>query len=250
MIWLKGKEEIAKMRKAGRLTGETLNALEKIVKPGITTREVSDYAESFIRKHNGIPSFKNYGGFPAAACVSVNDTVVHGIPDDTKLGEGDIVSIDVGAIVEGFHGDAARTFAVGEISQEALKLVEVTKQCFFEGIKYAKPGFRIGDIGAAVQSHAESFGYGVVRSLVGHGVGSQLHEEPDVPNFGKPGKGVRICAGMTLAIEPMINAGGHGVYVLDDGWTVKTRDGSLSAHYENTVAVTDDGLEILTLVEN
>ena len=250
MIWLKSKEEIAKMRKAGRLTGETLNAVEAVIRPGITTKEISDFVDGFITGHGGIPSFKGYGGFPAAACVSKNDIVVHGIPDNTKLQEGDIVSIDVGAIVEGYHGDAARTFAVGTITADAAKLIEVTKQSFFEGIKFAQPGNRIGDISSAVQTYAESFGYGVVRSLVGHGVGRELHEEPDVPNFGKQGKGARLAVGMTLAIEPMINAGGYGVCVQDDGWTVRTKDGSLSAHYENTVAITENGLEILTLPEN
>ncbi len=250
MIWLKSKEEIAKMRKAGRLTGETLSAVKAVIKPGVTTKEISDFVDDFITKHGGVPSFKGYGGFPAAACVSLNETVVHGIPDNTKLREGDIVSIDVGAIADGFHGDAARTFAVGEITPEAEKLIKVTKQSFFEGIKFAQPGYRIGDISSAVQNYAESFGYGVVRSLVGHGVGRELHEKPDVPNFGRAGKGARLAVGMTLAIEPMINAGGYGVYVLDDGWTVKTKDGSLSAHYENSVAITDNGLEILTLPEN
>ena len=250
MIWLKSNAEIAKMRKAGRLTGETLNAVEAVIRPGVTTKEISDFVDDFITKHGGIPSFKGYGGFPAAACVSVNDTVVHGIPDNTKIREGDIVSVDVGAIIEGYHGDAARTFAVGAITPEAAKLIEVTKQSFFEGIKFAQPGYRIGDISSAVQTYAESFGYGVVRSLVGHGVGRELHEEPDVPNFGRPGKGARLAVGMTLAIEPMINAGTYKVNVLDDGWTVKTNDGSLSAHYENSVAITDNGLEILTLVEN
>ena len=250
MIWLKSNAEIAKMRKAGRLTGETLNAVEAVIRPGVTTKEISDFVDDFITKHGGIPSFKGYGGFPAAACVSVNDTVVHGIPDNTKVDEGDIVSVDVGAIIEGYHGDAARTFAVGTISPEAAKLIEVTKQSFFEGIKFAQPGYRIGDISSAVQTYAESFGYGVVRSLVGHGVGRELHEEPDVPNFGRPGKGARLAVGMTLAIEPMINAGTYKVNVLDDGWTVKTNDGSLSAHYENSVAITDNGLEILTLADN
>ena len=250
MIWLKSNAEIAKMRKAGRLTGETLNAVEAVIRPGVPTKEISDFVDDFITKHGGIPSFKGYGGFPAAACVSVNDTVVHGIPDNTKVDEGDIVSVDVGAIIEGYHGDAARTFAVGTISPEAAKLIEVTKQSFFEGIKFAQPGYRIGDISSAVQTYAESFGYGVVRSLVGHGVGRELHEEPDVPNFGRPGKGARLAVGMTLAIEPMINAGTYKVNVLDDGWTVKTNDGSLSAHYENSVAITDNGLEILTLADN
>lgn len=248
MIWIKGPREIELMRKAGQLTGEALSAVEAIIKPGVTTKLIDAFIEDYIRSREGTPSFKNYRGFPASACVSPNDTVVHGIPSGTKLSEGDTVSVDVGVMLGGFHGDAARTFAVGKISAQAQKLIDVTKQCFFEGIRFARDGMRLGDISSAIQNHAEAHGYGVVRSLVGHGIGAQLHEEPDVPNFGTAGKGIRLKAGMTLAIEPMINAGTYEISILDDGWTVKTCDGSLSAHYENTIVVTDDEPEILTLV--
>lgn len=249
MVSLKSKHDIEIMREACKITGMTLNEIEKIIKPGITTKEINDFAEKFILSHGGKPSFKNYRGFPAAACVSVNDVVVHGIPNNLKLQEGDIVSVDIGVFKNGFHGDAARTFAVGNISDEARKLIEVTRECFFKGIEKALPGGRLGDVSSAIQSHAESHGYGVVRSLVGHGIGEQLHEDPDVPNFGTEGKGMRLRSGMTIAIEPMINLGTYKVFMEDDGWTIRTADNKISAHYENTIAILDEGVEILTLVD-
>ena len=249
MVSLKSKTDIEVMREACRITGMTLEFIGEMIKPGITTREISNAAEKFILSHGGKPSFKNYRGFPAAACVSINDVVVHGIPNNVKLREGDIVSVDIGVLKNGFHGDAARTFAVGDISDEAKKLIEVTRECFFKGIEKAVPGNRIGDISSAVQEHAEGHGYGVVRSLVGHGIGESLHEDPDVPNFGVAGKGLRLRSGMTLAVEPMINLGTYKVYQEDDGWTIRTADNKLSAHYENTIAILDSGVEILTLVD-
>ncbi len=249
MVSLKSKADIEVMREACKIVGETLNFIGEMIKPGITTKEISDAAEKFILSHGGKPSFKNYRGFPAAACVSVNDVVVHGIPNNLKLREGDIVSVDIGVLKNGFHGDAARTFAVGDISDEAKKLIEVTRECFFKGIEKAVPGNRIGDVSSAIQKHAEGHGYGVVRSLVGHGIGENLHEDPDVPNFGTQGKGLRLRSGMTLAIEPMINFGTYKVYQEDDGWTIRTADNKLSAHYENTIAILDSGVEVLTLVE-
>lgn len=249
MIWIKGEREIEAMRVAGRLTAETLELLAENIKPGISTNELDRIAEKFIAKEGAKASFKNYRGFPKSICASVNSVVVHGIPDDkTILEDGDIISIDCGVCYGGFHGDAARTFAVGKISDEAAKLIKTTEKCFFEGLKYAAVDGRLGDISSAVQKTAENEGYGVVRDLVGHGVGASLHEDPDVPNFGTAGRGIRLKRGMTLAIEPMINAGTHKVTVMDDGWTVKTGDGKLSAHYENTIVITGNGPEILTLV--
>lgn len=249
MIWLKSDKEIELMRESGRLTGLALRAIGEIIRPGLTTREIDAFAEEFIKSHGAVPSFKDYRGYPAAVCTSVNDVIVHGIPDNTKLCEGDIISVDIGVYKNGFHGDAARTFPVGKISDEAQRLIDVTKQCFFEGVKFAKDGQRLGDIGAAVQSYAESNGYGVVRSLVGHGIGRQMHEDPDVPNFGRAGHGLRLRKGMTIAIEPMINQGTYEVTCADDGWTISTKDGKLAAHYENTVAILDGKTEILTLVD-
>ena len=249
MVWLKSKAEIDLMRVAGRLTEQTLNAVRDIIKPGITTKEIDAFAEEFILRHGGKPSFKNYNGYPASVCTSLNDVVVHGIPGGTKLCAGDIISVDIGVLKDGFHGDAARTFAVGNISDEAKRLIEVTERCFFEGIKFAKDGARLGDIGSAIQDLAESNGYGVVRKLVGHGIGTKMHEDPDVPNFGRAGHGMRLRAGMTIAVEPMINMGTYDVYMESDGWTVRTKDGKLSAHYENTIAVTDGEPEILTLTD-
>ena len=249
MISLKSKTDIDVMREACKITGMTLSYIEGLIKPGITTKEISNKAEEFILSHGGKPSFKNYRGFPAAACVSVNDVVVHGIPNNLKLREGDIVSVDIGVFKNGYHGDAARTFAVGDISDEAKKLIDVTKECFFKGIEKALPGNRLGDVSSAIQKHAESHGYGVVRSLVGHGIGENLHEDPDVPNFGTEGKGVRLRSGMTIAIEPMINFGTYKIFQEEDGWTIRTADGKLSAHYENTIAILDSGVEILTLVD-
>ncbi|MBO4897022.1 MAG: type I methionyl aminopeptidase [Clostridia bacterium] len=249
MVWLKSKHEIDLMRVSGKLTEQTLNAVRDIIKPGITTKEIDAFAEDFILQHGGKPSFKNYNGYPASVCASVNDVVVHGIPGNTKLCEGDIISVDIGVLKDGFHGDAARTFAVGSISDEAKRLIEVTEKCFFEGIKFAKDGQRLGDIGSAIQDLAESNGYGVVRKLVGHGIGTKMHEDPDVPNFGRAGHGMRLRSGMTIAVEPMINMGTYDVFMESDGWTVRTKDGKLSAHYENTIAITDGEPEILTLTD-
>ncbi len=237
------------MREAGRITKNALIVGGKLVRPGITTAEIDAAIERYIRSEGAKPSFKGYAGFPASACISVNDEVIHGIPGKRKIHDGDIVSIDVGAIHEGYHGDCAATFMAGTVSAEAKALIEVTRQCFYEGIKYARVGYRISDISHAVQVYAEKHGYSVVRSYVGHGVGAQLHESPEVPNFGAPGRGARLVAGMTIAVEPMINIGTFDVRVLDNEWTVVTEDGSLSAHYENTILITDGDPEILTAGE-
>lgn len=249
MIVLKTTKDLEAMAKSGLIVAKALEAAEEAVKPGMTTAQLNRIVEKVIVGEGAKPSFKGYRGFPACCCISPNNVVVHGIPSDKKvLQEGDIVSIDVGAFFEGFHGDAARTLAVGKISDEAKRLIEVTRECFFEGMKMAVDGNRVGDIGFAVQSHAEKNGYSVVRELVGHGVGRDLHEAPDVPNFGTQGRGVRLTKGMVIAIEPMINIGAKEVsFSKADGWTVTTKDGSLSAHYENTVAITEAGPRILTL---
>ena len=248
MITIKSRTEIEKMREAGKITGDALKLIEKHIKPGVSTAYLDKIAYDFIVSKGAKPSFLNYNGFPGSICASPNDWVVHGIPNkDVILQEGDIISIDMGACKNGYHGDAARTYAVGKISEEAQRLIDVTKQSFFEGIKYAVHGAKLGDVSAAIQEYVESHGYSVVRDLVGHGIGKNLHEDPNVPNFGHKGKGVRLASGMTLAIEPMVNAGGYEVCVLDDDWTVVTEDGTLSAHYENTILVKQDECEILTL---
>ncbi len=248
MISIKSSKQIEKMRESCKLTKELFLILEDKIKPGISTKELDTVAYNFYKKHGAIPNFLNYNGYPATICASVNDEVVHGIPSLKKiLREGDIVSIDMGCILDGWHSDAARTFAVGKISDEAQKLIDNTKQSFFEGIKVIKHGVKLGDVSHTIQTFLEERGYGVVRDLVGHGIGQALHESPEVPNFGKAGHGVRLAAGMTLAIEPMVNSGTYRVNVLDDDWTVVTADGSLSAHYENTVLITREGCEILTL---
>ena len=248
MITIKSKSEIEKMREACRITGDVLKHLEEHIKPGVSTEQLDKIARTFIKSKGATPSFLDYNGFPKSICASVNDRVVHGIPDKgTVLREGDIISVDVGAYKNGYHGDAARTFAVGKISSEAQRLIDVTKQSFFEGIKYAVHGAKLGDVSAAIQEYVEAHGYSVVRDLVGHGIGKNLHEDPSVPNFGTKGRGVRLAAGMTLAIEPMVNEGEYDVAVLDDDWTVVTEDGSLSAHYENTILITKNECEILTL---
>ena len=247
MIWVKDSQDIEAMRQSGRITASLLTYLEKQIEPGISTWELNDMAELYINKNGGRAAFKNYHGFPKSICTSVNSVVVHGIPGNEILHEGDIISIDVGVCLDGYYSDAARTFPVGKISQEAQKLIDTAKACFFAGLENALDGNRIGDISAAVQSVAEAENYGVVRELVGHGIGRALHEDPDVPNFGTAGRGVRLRTGMTIAIEPMICAGSHKVEVMDDGWTIKTCDGSLAAHYENTVAITDTAAEILTI---
>ncbi|MDE6397746.1 MAG: type I methionyl aminopeptidase [Clostridiales bacterium] len=248
MITVKKPNEINKMRVAGRLTGEALAVAEEAIKPGVTTEQINRVIHEFITAHDAIPSFLGYHGYPASACVSVNDVVVHGIPGGYVLREGDIVSVDVGVIKDGWQGDAARTFAVGKISADAQRLIDVTRQCFFEGIKEARAGKRLGDLSHAVQKHAESFGYGVVREMVGHGIGRNMHEDPSVPNYGTAGTGVLLKSGYTLAVEPMINAGTFKIKFDADGWTTRTADGSLSAHYENTIVVRDGEPEILTLI--
>lgn len=248
MITIKSKSEIEKMRAACRITGETLELIEKHIRPGVSTDRLDKIARDYIVSKGATPSCLHYEGYPKSICTSVNDEVVHGIPGKSKvLSEGDIVSVDLCAGKDGYIGDAARTFAVGKISSEAQRLIDVTKASFFEGIKYAVHGARLGDVSHAIQEYVESNGFSVVRDLVGHGIGREMHEDPTVPNFGRAGRGVRLAAGMTLAIEPMVNAGDWEVGVLDDGWTVVTKDGSLAAHYENTVLITRSGCEILTL---
>ena len=237
------------MRKAGHITALALKAAEAVIRPGVTTLEIDHAVRKAIADAGAKPSFLGYGGFPASACVSINEEVIHGIPSNRKVHEGDIVKIDVGAFIDGFHGDSARTFPVGKISDEAQKLIDVTRQSFYEGIKYARVGYRVSDISHAIQEYAERHGYGVVRQYVGHGIGAKLHEDPEVPNFGQPGHGPRLLPGMTLAIEPMINAGTHEVDVLKDQWTVVTRDKSLSAHYEHTILITNGAPELLTFCE-
>jgi methionine aminopeptidase, type I len=247
MIIIKSSREIELMRHAGQVAAEALALGGEQVKPGVTTKHINDVMERFIRSKGGKPSFKGYGGFPAAACISVNQQVIHGIPSNrTVIADGDIVSIDVGVLLNGYHGDTAATFGAGEISAQAQKLIDVTRQSFFEGIKYAVDGYRLGDVGHAVCEYAMRNGFSVVEEYVGHGVGTQLHEEPNVPNYGVQGKGKRLQNGMTIAIEPMINEGAKGVKTLKDGWTVVTLDGKLSAHYENTIAITDSEPLILT----
>ena len=247
-VSIKSEREIELMRESGRILSVVHTELAKMIKPGISTLDIDKCCYEVIRDFNCIPSFLNYQGYPASVCVSVNDEVVHGIPNKNRiLKDGDLVSLDAGVIYKGYHSDAARTVAVGEVNAEWKRLMEVTKQSFFEGIKYAKPGYRIGDISGAIQDYAESFGYSLVRDLVGHGVGRGLHEDPQVPNFRTKRKGIRLEPGMTLAIEPMVNMGHYDVNWLDDGWTVVTADGSPSAHYENTILITDGEPELLTI---
>lgn len=248
MITIKSRSEIEKMRVACKITGDALKLLEKHIKPGISTAQLDKIAYDFIKSQGAEPNFLHYNGYPASICASVNDMVVHGIPDKhIVLKEGDIISIDMGAVKDGYNGDAARTYPVGKVSDEAQKLIEVTKQSFFEGVRHATHGAKLGDMSSAIQEYVESHGYSVVRDLVGHGIGRQLHEDPSVPNYGRKGHGVRLCEGMTLAVEPMVNMGDYKVAVLDDDWTVVTQDGSLSAHYENTILITKGECEILTL---
>lgn len=236
------------MRESGKLTGELFRILEEKVKPGVSTKELDNIAYNFYKKHGATPNFLNYGGFPGTICASINDQLIHGIPSKKViLKDGDIISIDMGCILDGWHSDAARTFGVGNISEEAKRLIDATKESFFVGTEKIKHGAKLGDASAAIQEYLEDRGYGVVRDFVGHGIGRELHEEPEVRNYGKPGRGLRLAAGMALAIEPMVTAGDYHVGVLDDEWTVVTLDGSLAAHYENTVIVTKEGCEILTL---
>ena len=247
MIQIKNPEQIVIMKEAGRITAEALLIAQENIKEGVSTWQIDKLLREHIEKSGARPSFLNYGGFPASACISINDEVIHGIPSKKRiLKEGDIVKVDVGAFYTGFHGDSARTFPVGKVSDEAKKLIEVTEQSFFEAIKMLRVGNRIGDVGHAVDSYVKQYGFSTVKKYIGHGVGRELHEQPDVPNFGTPGRGVRICTGMVVAIEPMINVGSDAVRELGDGWTVKTADGKLSAHYENTVAVLPDDVLILT----
>ena len=237
------------MRKACQITARARALAGEMVKPGVTTGEIDKAVHDFIVSQGATPSFLGYGGFPASACISLNDVVIHGIPGKQVIQAGDIVSVDVGAYFGGFHGDCAATFICGETDPESKRLVEVTRQSFFEGLKFAKRGFRVSDISHAVQSYVEQNGFSVVRSFVGHGVGENLHEEPEVPNFGKPGRGPRLIPGMTIAIEPMVNIGSYEVHVMPDRWTTKTVDGTRAAHYENTVLITDGEPEILTVAE-
>lgn len=246
MITIKSHAEVENMRKAGRIVSDTFSKLKKALRVGITTKEMDAIAYDYIKSQNAIPSFLGYNGFPASICTSINNQVIHGIPCGTKLQRGDIISIDIGAKYNGFHADSAKTFAVGEISKEAEKLINVTRQSFYEGIEFANRDNRLTDISSAIQTYVESNGFSVVRDYTGHGIGSKLHEDPSILNYGRPGRGVRLLSGMTLAIEPMVNAGGHDVYVEDDDWTVCTNDGKLSAHYEHTILITNGKCEILT----
>ena len=246
MIIIKSKKEIELMREAGKIVAETHEIIKEAIVPGISTLELDKIAEENIRKYNAVPSFKGYHGYPGSICASINEEVVHGIPGSKIIKEGDIISIDIGACYKGYHADAAKTHAVGIISEEDRKLIEVTKESFYEGLKFAKLGCRLSDISHAIQTHVEKNNFSVVRDLVGHGVGKQLHEDPQIPNYGSPGKGPKLKEGMVLAIEPMVNAGKFHVKMLGDGWTIVTIDSKKSAHYEHTIAITEDGPLILT----
>ena len=250
MIQLKNPDQIKIMKEAGRITGEALLVARDHVRPGISTYELDRLVRESIEKAGAKPSFLGYGGFPGSACISINDEVIHGIPSKKRfLEEGDVVKIDVGAFYKGFHGDSARTIPVGRVSDEAQKLIDVTRASFFAGIDQLKVGGRLGDVGAAIDGLVVANGFSTVKRYIGHGIGRELHESPDVPNYGTPGRGTRLCAGLVIAIEPMVNIGTETVRELSDGWTVKTADGSLSAHYENTVALTGDGIINLTQIE-
>ena len=247
MVVLKTRRELEVMREACRISAGALDLIGRAVEPGVTTAELDRIAEQYILKEGGTPNFKNYQGYPATACISINHEVIHGIPNKKRvLKTGDIVSVDLGAKFGGYNGDNAATFAVGDISPDAKRLIDTTRQSLYEGIKMARAGGRIGDISATIQQYVEARGYSVVRDFVGHGIGTNLHEAPEVPNFGTLGRGVRLLPGMTIAIEPMVNAGGSQVKVMPDGWTVLTKDGSLSAHFEHTVAITAEGPQIMT----
>ena len=251
LISIKSPNEIRLMRRAGRVTAQARALAGSMVRPGVSTLEIDHAVRKFIESQGGTPSFLNYAGYPGSACISVNDVVIHGIPSrHTVLREGDIVSVDVGACIDGFHGDCAATYACGRISDEARRLIEVTQQSFWEGIQFARVGYRVSDISHAVQAYVEPFGYSLVRDYVGHGVGAKLHEPPEVPNFGPAGHGPRLMAGMTLAVEPMVNQGTWEIQVMKDGWTVKTADGKLAAHYENSILITDGDPEVLTVTED
>ena len=246
MITLKSPHEIELMRRAGKITAAARALAGEMVRPGVTTQEIDRAVEHFIRKQGAVPSFLHYNGYPASACISVNDEIIHGIPGKRVLQEGDIVSVDVGAFIGGFHGDCAGTYPCGQVSDEALRLIRVTQQSFFEGLKFAREGYRLSDISAAVQTYVEANGFSVVREYVGHGIGRNMHEAPEVPNYGKPGHGPRLLRGMTLAVEPMVNAGTAAIRQMSDGWTVKTADGKYAAHYENTILITAGDPELLT----
>ena len=246
MITLKSPHEIELMRRAGKITAAARAVARDMVKPGVTTAQIDKAVFQFIKEQGAIPSFLHYNGYPASVCVSVNDEIIHGIPGKRVLQEGDIVSVDVGAFIGGFHGDCAGTYPCGQVSDEALRLIRVTQQSFFEGMKYAREGYRLSDISAAVQAYVEANGFSVVREYVGHGVGRQMHEAPEVPNYGKPGHGPRLLRGMTIAVEPMVNAGTAAIRQMPDGWTVRTADGKNAAHYENTVLITAGEPELLT----
>ena len=247
MITIKTAADLALMDEAGRVVEDTLRLLAGIAAVGMTTEELDREAEAFIRSRGAEPSFLGYNGYPKSICTSVNEQVVHGIPGKYRLKDGDILSVDVGAYLNGFHGDAARTLLIGNVPEQVQELVRVTRECFYEGLRYARPGYRIGDIGAAIQAHAEAHGYGVVREMIGHGIGHRMHEEPDVPNYGRAGHGPRLQPGMTIAIEPMINLGTARILQKPDGWTVVAADGKPSAHYENTVSITEEEPRLLTL---
>ena len=247
MVYIKSSSEVEKMRKAGQIVSRTFDALESHIKAGVTTKELDTIAREFILSQGAKPSFLNYNGFPASICASVNNVVIHGIPSsEQKLSDGDIISLDIGAFIDGHHGDACRTCPVGNISNEAQKLIDVTRQSFFEGIRYARHGERLFSVSAAIQEYVEKNGFSIVRNYCGHGIGKNLHEDPEVPNYGKAGHGIRLIKGMTLAIEPMVNQGGYAINTLRDGWTVVTADGKLAAHYENTILITDGEPELLT----
>ena len=246
MITLKSPHEIELMRRAGKITAAARAVARDMVKPGVTTAQINKAVFQFIKEQGAIPSFLHYNGYPASVCVSVNDEIIHGIPGKRVLQEGDIVSVDVGAFIGGFHGDCAGTYPCGQVSDEALRLIRVTQQSFFEGIKYAREGYRLSDISAAVQAYVEANGFSVVREYVGHGIGRQMHEAPEVPNYGKPGHGPRLLRGMTIAVEPMVNGGTAAIKQMPDGWTVRTADGKNAAHYENTVLITAGEPELLT----
>ena len=250
MVVLKTSKELSDMKLSCKISAQALRLAGQLIKPGVSTAYVDKMLHEFILAQGAKPTFLHYGGFPAACCISVNDEVIHGIPSDRIIQEGDIVSVDVGARYRGFNGDCAGTFPCGKCSDEALRLIRITRQSFFEGIQFARVGYRISDIGHAVQEYAESYGYSLVREYVGHGVGASLHEAPEIPNYGKPGHGPRLQKNMTIAVEPMVNVGGYEVRTLDNGWTVVTADGSLSAHYENSLLVTDGEPEILTFADD
>ena len=246
MITIKSAREIEAMRLAGKITAAARAYAGDMVKPGVTTQEIDRAVQQFIRKHGATPSFLHYNGYPASCCISVNDEIIHGIPGKRVLKEGDIVSVDVGAYIGGYHGDCAATYACGRITEEAQRLIDVTRESFYEGLKYAREGYRLSDISAAVQEYVEKNGFSVVREYVGHGIGREMHESPEIPNYGAPGHGPRLLRGMTIAVEPMVNAGSAAIRQMPDGWTVKTHDGKNAAHYENTILITAGDPQLLT----